>query len=236
MLSDLKLVYISHCSFICTTDNKEKDNSKKKKSLYSLLCILLKNQLGLCLSWKSVHGSIQSSSSHFIFFFYENGHTFGSLSINLHAFQPWSYSCLHSIPALPSIQTHSAHCTHSSKQQPSRCHAVYAFTLSSLCWLLACCLFLFLLSVFFMHSTTLRRSSASPANFSMFPLHTLALLSLLHHYSSCSSSLLIHLPLWTGSGCFKLPSSDDSVAKDLLEECPPCPRSCRLVIWSSIQS
>lgn len=126
--------------------------------------------------------------------------------------------------------------THSSKQQPSRCHAVYAFTLSSLCWLLACCLFLFLLSVFFMHSTTLRRSSASPANFSMFPLHTLALLSLLHHYSSCSSSLLIHLPLWTGSGCFKLPSSDDSVAKDLLEECPPCPRSCRLVIWSSIQS
>lgn len=43
---------------------------------------------------------------------------------------------------------------------------------------------------FFMHSTTLRRSSASPANSSMFSPHTLALLSfcILHHYSSFSSS------------------------------------------------
>lgn len=77
-----------------------------------------------------------------------------------------------------------------------------------------------------------------PCQFQYVPLHTLALLSLsiLHHYSSCSSSLLIHLPLWTGSGCFKLPSSDDSVAKDLLEECPSCLRPSPLVIWSSIQS
>lgn len=66
------LVYISHCNFICMTGNKEKDNSKQ--SLYSLLCILLKNQLGLCLSWKSVHGSIQSSSSHFIFFLWKWPH------------------------------------------------------------------------------------------------------------------------------------------------------------------
>lgn len=43
---------------------------------------------------------------------------------------------------------------------------------------------------FFMHSTTLRRSSASPASSSMFSPHTLALLSfcIWHHYSSFSSS------------------------------------------------
>lgn len=57
-------------------------------------------------------------------------------------FEAWSLSCL---PSIPSSGLSTAHFTRSV---PPWCHAAYSFTLSSLCWLLARCLFLFLLSVF----------------------------------------------------------------------------------------
>lgn len=76
---------------------------------------------------------------------------------------------------------------------------------------------------FFMHSTTLRRSSASPANSSMFSPHTLALLSfcILHHYSSSSPSFSfcrhVGLVVWSWNICSLLTF-----------ECLPMPPVCIL--------
>lgn len=83
------------------------------------------------------------------FLFVENGFTVvvGFFSnINLHALQPQSYSCHQSVPH---PNPHHRNTLHS--QQLPRCHAVYALTLSSLCWLLAC-LSVFCFSFQFFHA------------------------------------------------------------------------------------
>lgn len=86
---------------------------------------------------------------------------------------------------------HSTHCTHSSHPHPMMPCCVCLHSVISLLTVGMLSVFVSPFS-FFMHSTTLRRSSASPANSSMFlPAHSFALLSfcILHHYSSFS-----HLP------------------------------------------
>lgn len=96
------------------------------------------------------------------------------------------------------------HSLHS--QQPPWCHAVYAFTLSSLCWLLACCLFLFLLSVF--SCTVLHWGGPlHPLPIPVCSPRTLSCLAFILYLASLLFLLILLLilsPFWTGSGCFEL--------------------------------
>lgn len=124
-----------------------------------------------------------------------------SVSI-LHAFKPWSYTCLQSIPNSALSTKHSTHCTHSSPEMP-RCVCLHSVI--SLLTVGMLSVFVSPFS-FFMHSTTLRRSSASPANSSMFSPHTLRLAFILYLASLLFLLilLLILVPFWIGSGCFEL--------------------------------
>lgn len=64
-------------------------------------------------------------------------------------FVKYQFACLPAMFLSP-VHPHLCpnHNTRHSLAEAPWYHTVYAFTLSSLCWLLACCLFLFLLSVF----------------------------------------------------------------------------------------
>lgn len=153
------------------------------------------NLVCVCKNWNSVSVQQQPTSPTFIlsfFFAMKIFAYFDSLSIHLHAFQPWPYLLNHKSLFLSWVRPQLCH-LHSTlhplhTQQHRCCHAVYVFTLSSLCWLLACYLFFVSPFSFFMHSPTLRRSSAPPCQFQyVLPAHS----CLAFHFVSC----LIVLPL-----------------------------------------
>lgn len=89
-------------------------------------------------------------------------------------------------PALPSPQ----HTSLSALTAASWSRAVYAFTLSSLCWLLARCLFLFLLSVF---SYTVQHWGG-PLHPLPIPVCSPCTLSPCFHSVSCITTLSFHSP------------------------------------------
>lgn len=150
-----------------------------------------------CKSWDSVSVCTninvrQPTSTHFhlLFFVMKQPHFW---------FIQYQFACLPAMilllsPVHPAalLSPHHTPLTALTAATPTPwCRAVYAFTLSSLCWLLACCLFLFLLSVF--SCTALHWGGPlHPLPIPVcFPAHSFALLSfcILHHHSSFS-----HLP------------------------------------------
>lgn len=167
------------------------------------------------------------------FLFVENGCTVVVVFFQTSICMPRSHS-LTPVTSLSPIPTPTTvtRCTRSSSHDamlctPSLCHLFVD------CWHVCLC-FVSPFS-FFMHSTALRRSSASPANSSMFspPLHTLASLSfrVLHRSSSFSSSFSFCRHIWTGP--LVALSSGFLVA---WVECLPTPPVCILEhngLWSN---
>lgn len=136
------------------------------------------------------------------FFCHEYCFTFGSSSINLHAFQPWSYSCLQSIPALPSPQQHFTHRTRSCPHDamlcmPSLCHLFVD------CWHVVCFCFSF---QFFHAQHYTEEVLCIPCQFQyVLPAHScLAFILYLASLLFLLIFLLMLSPCWTGSGCFEL--------------------------------
>lgn len=133
---------------------------------------------------------------------YKNGHTFGSLSINLHAFQP-SHDLTPVHPQLcPFHHTLSTHCTHSSLHDamlcmPSLCHLFVD------CWHVVCFCFSF---QFFHAQHYTEEVLCTPCQFQyVLPAHSCLAFIL---YSASLLFLLILLLIlslfWTGSGGFEL--------------------------------
>lgn len=164
-----------------------------------------------CENWNVVSVHINNQLQPIFIFFLlvlKNGHTFGSFSINLHAFQPWSYSCLQSI---------FTHCTHSSLDaklcMPSLCHLFVD------CWHVVCFCFSF---QFFHAQYYTEEVLCIPCQFQyVLPAHSrlafiLYLASLLFFSSSFSFSCHFVLVLVALSRHI-------SVAKGLLDDCFPMP-------------